>query len=526
MRGKTKNVPYGDQGSLLPEIGETPIEEPTQETGCWSFKAPRPERLTFGDRPLADYLQTCGLAWVVNLASYLNGLDWSAFREAYHPRGRQPLHPRIMVGLIVYGFGQGISSLRGLEKLAARDLGAIYLCGGVCPDHSTIGHFILRHAEWMKDGLGEQTLRDITAYFGLRFEELSGDGTVVQAWGSHYRALEKEALKEAQRKVEKKLEVQPQDEVLKAKAEALAEAGEELDRRLEKKTAVGKHKSKTKIHPGEPEAVYQPLKSKAYRFAYKPLILASKQRFIVSHEVEPVKEAKGLEGMLTGFEARTGRRLKCVMLDAGFLTQSLLEFGLAEEVDLLIPSGRADLGEWERKARPGGKEVKTSFQYDETQDSYRCPAGKSLWPVDKYVDVRGRRVRRYRCRDGLTCGRKGKCTDSEKGRTVKRYEFDDLKEAMHKVMSQPGARDRYRKRAGMVEPVFSSLREGQRLQRFHRQGLKKVRLEFALHALAYNLGRAFRIMGMVVGVIKDPSTGSKAYFHFFFTIQTQFTRFT
>jgi transposase len=474
--------------SFLSGVGESPAKEPIQETGCWSFKASPPERLTFGDRPLADYLQTCGLAWVIHLASYLRDLDWSAFREAYHARGRVPLHPRIIVGLVVYGFGQGINSWRGLEKLAARDLGAIYLCGGVCPDHSTIGNFILRHAEWMKDGLSEQILRDITAYFGLRFEELSGDGTVVQAWGSHYRALEKEAREEAQRKVEKKLEVQPQDEALQAQAEALAEAGEELDRRLDKKMAVGKHKSKTKIHPGEPEAVYQPLKNKAYRFAYKPLILASKQRFIVSHEVEPVKEAQGLEGILTGFEARTGRPLKRVMLDAAFLTQSLLEFGLAKEVDLLIPSGRADGGEWERKASPGGKDLKTSFQYDETQDLYRCPAGESLWPVDKYVDVQGRRVCRYRCRNARTCGRKEKCTKSEQGRSIKRYEFDDLKEALRKVMSQPGAKDRYRKRAGMVEPVFSSLREGQRLQRFQRQGLKKVRLEFALHALAYNLG--------------------------------------
>ena len=42
----------------------------------------------------------------------------------------------------------------------------------------------------------------------------------------------------------------------------------------------------------------------------------------------------------------------------------------------------------------------------------------------------------------------------------------------------------------MVEPVFSQLRGRQGLQRFRRNGLSAVRVEFALHAMAYNLGRA------------------------------------
>jgi hypothetical protein len=37
----------------------------------------------------------------------------------------------------------------------------------------------------------------------------------------------------------------------------------------------------------------------------------------------------------------------------------------------------------------------------------------------------------------------------------------------------------------MVEPVFSQLRGRQGLQRFRRNGLSAVRVEFALHAMAY-----------------------------------------
>jgi hypothetical protein len=52
-------------------------------------------------------------------------------------------------------------------------------------------------------------------------------------------------------------------------------------------------------------------------------------------------------------------------------------------------------------------------------------------------------------------------------------------------MENPEARERYLKRQGMVEPVFSQLKCRQGLRRFRRKGLKAVRCEFALHAMAY-----------------------------------------
>ena len=60
-------------------------------------------------------------------------------------------------------------------------------------------------------------------------------------------------------------------------------------------------------------------------------------------------------------------------------------------------------------------------------------------------------------------------------------------------MEEPKTRERYLKRQGMVEPVFSQLKCRQGLRRFRRKGLKAVRCEFALHAMAYNLSRAMAL---------------------------------
>jgi len=53
----------------------------------------------------------------------------------------------------------------------------------------------------------------------------------------------------------------------------------------------------------------------------------------------------------------------------------------------------------------------------------------------------------------------------------------------------------------MVEPVFARLRGQQHLNRFRRRGLTAVTREFALHALAYNLGRVVALLAIYVAEV-------------------------
>lgn len=508
MPGKTKRAPFGDQLSLFPMVDEARAEEARDDDLPRSFLRPESERLYFGETRISDYLECNNKDWVVRLGGYLSALDWSVFEGSYHPRGRLPLHPCILVGLLVYGLSKGISSLRGLEELATMDMGAMYLCGGYRPDHSTIGKFVLRHAEVLEGELYARILADMILHLKLRLDVLSGDGTVVQAWGSHYRALKEEALREAARRAAERGQAE--------ETERLVKATEELERRVEKRRDAGKPSDGIRVHPGEPEAVFQPLKNKVSRLSYKPLVLANKDRFIVGFGVEQTHEAQGMLKLLEAHSGLTGHDLERVMLDSGFYTQDILLLGMVRDVDLLIPSGCAERGEWERQAGSGKKFVKNAFHYDEQTDTYRCPAGQTLWREQESTDKRGNRVRRYRCRNVKNCPRQKECTESSRGRTVKRYDIDEVKEAMAQVMTQPRAKACYRKRQGMVEPVFGHLSHRQGLNRFHRRGLSKVRLEFSLHVIAYNLRRAFQVMGMMRAKITDPDTGEKDLFVIFF----------
>jgi len=74
---------------------------------------------------------------------------------------------------------------------------------------------------------------------------------------------------------------------------------------------------------------------------------------------------------------------------------------------------------------------------------------------------------------------------------LQRYPSDDAKATLRQAMADPENQTRYRQRQAMVELVSSILRQPRGVNRFRRRGVCAVRCEFALHVMAYNLGRAF-----------------------------------
>jgi transposase len=465
-------------------------------------------------------LKDHGFGWVVSLSKYLDKFDWSGFESRYNPSGRKPLHPKLLLGLILYGLIEGIWSLRGLEKLSAKDLCANYLSAGQIPDHSTIGKFILRHEDILSEEFFQKTLHDIAGHLNLKFDEVSGDGTVIEARASHYKTLKEEALGEVYEQSRRESEANPESSALREKAECLGLAKQEITRRAESKKKKGKDASKMQISPLEPEAVIQPLKTKACRPSYKPLIFTNQDRFIAHQSVVPSNEASGAVALLETYKETTGQELKCGLFDAGFHTAEMLVYCAEHDLDLLTPAGRAEQGQWRKRSKGSKKFVKQDFSYDRVNDVYICPQGLELKLEYSYRTNRGELARRYRGGECSHCTQRERCTSSSRGRTVLRYEFDELKEAMDQVMQQPGARQKYKKRQGMVEPVFGYLRDRQHLRKFHRFGLKKVRLEFALHAIAYNLGRAFKVFGMLKVEETEAATGKKRSFTLFFALSS------
>ncbi len=448
--------------------------------------------LFVGDKKLEFYLQESGFSFVLQLCEYLKEYDFSEFIKSYSPTGRRAIHPRIMLGLIIYGILNKQWSLRQLQALARRDVGAWWVCGGLQPDHSTIGNFFTVHAKLLSEDFFITFTQQIVHKLKLTSHDVAGDGTTIEAASSHFRVLRAEAAELAAEKLAEEAASDPQDKKKEIKAQLALEASNKAKDRREVLKKYGKPSNAVCVSPVEPDATVQPLKNKINRPSYKPSILVDQNRLIIGQYLHSTSENLAIKPMLEHHKTVYGDFPRTTLLDAGYHTIDVLNMFATLELDVLCPSGSVDkTGKWNKESHH--QIGKIHFKYDENKDVYICPEKNELTLRTNRIDAKGRKFKHYEARACLDCPSRANCTKSKKGRSIKRYEGEDVKEAMAQVLKNTRAKQKYRRRKVMVEPVFSDIKERQDLKRFHRKGLQKVKLEFALHCIVYNIKRAIKL---------------------------------
>lgn len=469
------------------------------QSNCPKAHFDRPDgrhlRLPGSGERLDEYLSERGQGWVLGLRELLEQMDWSQMESLYTGRGRRPIHPSIVVGLILYGMFKARWSLRQLEELATVDLGAWWVCGGRQPDYSTICKFILQHEETLSEGFFEETVKHLVKKLGLESGVVAGDGTVIAAAASRLSAMKAEAMREAVQEAMAGAEQAPTEaeaERLKERAAQMERAAEVAEQRETARKAHGRDEEAVRVSPVDPEAVVQRDKDEVVRPSYKPSVLTHQSGLIVANTVLGTSETAAIEPEVKQHQRIFGKAPTSALLDAGY--HSIGVFGTLESygIPVYCPPGKTfgeTIGE---KTSYKGKFSKSLFVYQPEEDQYICPAGQELVPVTLGKDRDGRGFRGYRGPACSGCSHKKECTDSAKGRTVKRYDGEELKEAAVKRMQTKEGRELYKLRSVLAERPLAELKERQGLRRFHRHGLCGVRVEFALHCVAFNFRRVVR----------------------------------
>lgn len=453
-----------------------------QEARVIRFEDPDPREIRFGMQRLDEHLHGMGLRDALVLREILSEQDWNAFTAQYSPAGRPGYAPWLMAGVVLFGLMRGISSLRGLERFTRSDLECMWVGGGITPDHSILGRFIVRHEAALSGPLFASIAEAVLKRTNSGRGRLAGDGTVLEAVSSRFALIKREALEAQRAQLRAQVEAQSEAPAASPSPEQSALA------KLERAHAALAERPKAKmVVPGEPEAGVLKLKNgRGVRPAYQVAVLVNEARVVVDAEVDSTSEQAALAEPLGRLDGAVTTEL---LLDAGFNSYEVLECALNKEISLLCPEQAEDaLGSQEAPRVFALRH----FRYVEEGDYYLCPAQERLYPCRRSAGDPQKGVRPYVQYQGSACGpceRRAQCTQAAQ-RTLQRSVGQELKEAMRQVMAQPQARRVFAQRKAMVEPVFSTLRERQGLNRLRRRGLSRIRLEFRLHVMAYNLGRA------------------------------------
>lgn len=146
------------------------------------------------------------------------GLDLRAMTGDYRGSGEACYHPSVLLGLLVYGYATGVFSSRKLERATYDSVAFRFIAANQHPDHDTIATFRRRFLKQI-EALFVQVLAMAREMGVLKLGTVALDGTKIHADASRHSALSHERAGQ--------IEMQLREEV--AKLTAMAEAADQAD---------------------------------------------------------------------------------------------------------------------------------------------------------------------------------------------------------------------------------------------------------------------------------------------------------
>lgn len=141
----------------------------------------------------------------------------------------------------------------------------------------------------------------------------------------------------------------------------------------------------------------------------------------------------------------------------------------------------------------------TKFIYNETDDTYTCPEGKTLTTTGSWHKKSRARdsyqYKKYRTPECKNCPVKHLCTGRQKGgREIERSEYAQA--VAENAQRYKANKALYRKRQEINEHIFGTIKRKWGYNYTDLNGLEKVNGEHSLICLVYNIKRAINILGM------------------------------
>lgn len=416
------------------------------------------------------------------------------------PLGAPAYHPRALLCVWLYGFMTGVRSCRKLEVACRDQIPYLWLTGWQHPDHNTLWRFYQAHRQEMRS-LFQRTVRTAVAMKLVDLAVQAVDGTKMAASASAYRSYDAEKLAQLLDRTDRAI----------ADLEAQNEGGEDasavnLPEELANKEALRERlrqamdelasaKKPKRINLTDKDAHFMKI-GHGIAPAYNAQAMVSP----VEQDGEPtgmlitaadvvavVNDNYLLAPMMERAEEATGTRTPMTLADAGYFSGRDLADCEGRGQQVVVPESR------ERLLR--SPYHKDQFTYDEPSDSFECPQGQTLHFIGIIEDKRGVSMRTYRASAGVCqqCPVYGVCTKSKRGRSLAVGPHDDVLRRHRAWMSTDLAKEVYRLRKQLVEPVFGITKEQMGARRFLLRGLVNVAAEWNLLAVAFNLRTLWRV---------------------------------
>jgi len=423
---------------------------------------------------LKDWLPAGHLVFFVS--DVVDSLDLSAILCEYEKdelRGRPGYDPAMLAKLLLYGYTQGTTSSRKLERSTYEEVPYRVLAGNQHPDHDSIAAFRKRHLAALA-GLFTQVLRLCQEAGLVKLGHVALDGSRIKANASKHKAMSYARLvcseEELRREVERLLadaertdreedrlyghkrgdelpaELAFRESRLKKIREAKAALEEEARREAEKEARRQEERTRERE---KKEA------AQGHRFGGNPPRIPDPKNAVPN----PTKQKNFTDPQ------------SCIMQDGatgGFIQAYNAHVAVDEEHQVIVACAAS--------SQPNDTLAFLPLLAETERGLGRLPhtvsADSGFYSHSNIRDAESR---------GPGCFV-----------PPQRQARDSVAEEMREKLRSPEGADLYRRRKAVVEPVFGQIKEARGFRQFRFRGLAAVQAEWQLVCLTHNLLKLFR----------------------------------
>jgi len=407
--------------------------------------------------------------------------------------GRKAYHPADLAKILVYGYFNGVSSSRKLERETLRNIELKWLINDVCPDHKTISDFRKDNPNLI-DRLFKYLITRFKEQGLVRGKSIAVDGSKIKANASKELNIETirkkldnidqqvekylkdiDAIDKAEDDVEhlekKKAELERELEILEFKKKEYQQSVEALHAIGQKRTSLTD--SHSKIMRGRTGSFW------GYNVQSA---VDTESHLITVINVTSNQNDKGLlTQMIKASEEATGQKPEEAIADAGYYKINELEELQENGTECYVAISRTP-------SQVKDEEQGLAFTYNKEQDRYYCNENKPLTSIGTKARNNGKLATAYRGTECNVCPTRNKCTTA-KYRTFHRNENQEWLDSYHEKMHSEEGKKKLSIRKSVAEHPFGTMKYSMGQIPLLLRGSTKVQTEMNLYAIGYNLKR-------------------------------------
>ncbi|MDA2939093.1 IS1182 family transposase, partial [Acidobacteria bacterium AH-259-A15] len=438
-----------------------------------TFRPYQPDQSLLLPPSLKDWLPEDHLAYFIS--ETVDRLDLSAFYRDYEGDGRRncPFDPQMMVKILLYGYATGIRSSRKIAKKLHEDVAFRVLAAGNFPAHRTIAEFRQLHLKEF-EALFVQVVQLAQEIGVLKLGTLAIDGSKVKANASKHKAMSYGRMKEEEERVreeigkllEQAVAVDAEEDRLYGEEKRGDELPEELRGREERlakieaaQRSLEERQAAEDRAKGRREGDERKSRRGGRRFKREFGVPEDKAQENFTDPDSRIMESR--EGFIQAYNTQIAVDENTQLIVATGLTECAADNGellpLVEEVERI--AGQVP----ERVLADAGYKGETNLEQLEQKG------------IDAYVSLARERKK-------------------PSSRPDERY---PASQRMYDKLQSSTGRMNYRKRKGIVEPVYGWIKEILGFRRFSLRAVEKVTPEWDLVCCATNLKRLHALFAWI-----------------------------